>query len=265
MAYTSGINQRVFDQTFYNTTISVNPSVSSSMATQGYVQTDVATINTDLTTINDELDALQSQVIALENVLNILQAKSQLFVGQVIFLPQFTPPTNYLLCDGSLVDVDTYGELWNVIEYRYGASQDLNQFALPDFQSRFPVGANNSANVTSNLYYGNGTFGASNEQQVYGNGSILLTKMPSHTHDIIDNGHLHQGTITDTLPSTTDYELLKESTSGQPGFPTNYAYTGVTLAMNGNNIVGTDPISNLSGINICPPFLSLNAFICYQN
>lgn len=51
-----------------------------------------------------------------------------------------TPPPGWLLCDGSAKMIDDYPELYAAIGSVYGGS-DLNFFALPDFNHRFPRGS----------------------------------------------------------------------------------------------------------------------------
>ena len=266
MSFVSSIGQRNLSQTFYNITIETNPENPKSIASQDYVDTEAADVENSVIPLQDEYDLYSQQISLLQTQYDILQAKSTNIIGSVIFLPQSTPPPNFLYCDGRLIDVDTYLDLWGVIEYTYGASSGLDQFAVPDFRSRFVVGANQPSTFASNLYTGNGYFGAVNTYSVYGGVSMpVLTQMPSHSHAINDAGHEHYVVISDTLPSSTFYELLKESTTGTAGYATGRSPTGVTLNTTGVDIQQTDPNSNLNGVNICPPFVAMNAYICYAN
>jgi microcystin-dependent protein len=266
MSFTSSIGQRNLPQTFYNVTIQTNPDEPKSIASEEYVNLEVDDVENSIAPLEDEYDLYSQQISALQTKYNILQAKTTNIIGSVLFLPQSNPPTNYLLCDGRLVDVDTYLDLWGVIEYTYGASGGLDQFGLPNFTSRFVVGANQPSTVASNLFTGNGYFGADNTYSVYGGVNMpVLTQIPEHSHRINDGGHEHYVVISDTLPSSTFYELLKESTTGTAGYSTGRSPTGITLATTGTDIQLLDPNSNLNGVSICPPFTAMNAFICYAN
>jgi microcystin-dependent protein len=266
MSFTSSIGQRNLPQTFYNVTIQTNPDEPKSIASQEYVNLEVDDVENSITPLEDEYDLYSQQISALQTKYDILQAKTTNIFGSVLFLPQSTSPANYLLCDGRLVDVDTYLDLWGVVEYTYGASSGLDQFGLPDFTSRFVVGANQPSTVASNLFTGNGYFGADNTYSVYGGVDMpVLTQMPPHAHGIKDNGHEHYVVLTDTLPFSTDYQLLKESTTGPAGYSTGRSPTGITLNTTGTDIQQLDPNSNLNGVSICPSFVALNAFICYAN
>ena len=70
-------------------------------------------------------------------------------VGEVKMWSVNTPPTGYLLCDGSEVSISKYSVLFQVIQYAYKASALLlgyNTFALPDLRGRFALGADNMDN-----------------------------------------------------------------------------------------------------------------------
>ena len=51
-----------------------------------------------------------------------------------------TPPTGFLLCDGSLISRATYATLFGVIGTAYGAGDGSTTFKLPDLRQRFPLG-----------------------------------------------------------------------------------------------------------------------------
>ena len=54
--------------------------------------------------------------------------------------------TPYLLCDGRSLNKNSYPDLFTVIGYRYGGSGD--NFDLPDFINRYPVGSDNTNNLS---------------------------------------------------------------------------------------------------------------------
>jgi hypothetical protein len=265
MSYSSAINQQILPQTIYNVSIETTPTNTQSIASIGYVEQESATLSDSIATYTDTLNYLTNEYTTLYNEYQILQAKVTNIIGSVIFLCQDTPPIGYFLCDGSPLDVDTYINLFTVIQYRYGGSGNL--FYIPDFRSRFVVGANQPSNVKSNLTSGNGFTGALNTY--YTTGGIfepVIIAMPPHSHIVGDNGHIHAGTLPDTLPFSNVYgPLLKQSTSGTAGYSVGTSQTGITLQTSGVEIQQIDPNSNLAGVNVVPPFLAVNAFICYQN
>jgi microcystin-dependent protein len=87
----------------------------------------------------------------------LLQMSKQVFFNHVATIPIGTilpyagssPPTGYLLCDGSEVLISTYAVLYSVIGYTYKAAvllQGAATFALPDFRGRFALGKDNMNN-----------------------------------------------------------------------------------------------------------------------
>ena len=70
-------------------------------------------------------------------------------IGAVFPYAGATPPSGYLLCDGSEVLTSTYTELFNIIGYTYKDPSLLlgaATFALPDLRGRMPLGPDNMNN-----------------------------------------------------------------------------------------------------------------------
>lgn len=63
-----------------------------------------------------------------------------------------TPPTGYLFCDGSEINIGSYPDLFSVIGYKYKEQSlliGINTFALPDLRGRFALGRDSMDNQTS--------------------------------------------------------------------------------------------------------------------
>jgi microcystin-dependent protein len=264
MAYTSAINQRNLPNILYNVTVELAPTNSQAIASEAYVNSEVSSLQDSIDVYTEALTTLTDEYNALYDQYQILQAISTNIIGSVIFLASDTAPANYFLCDGSPLDVDTYINLFTVIQYRYGGSGNL--FYLPDFENRFVVGANQPSDVKSNIATGNNFVGATNTYDVYGGIFLpVIVAMPPHQHDISGNTHSHGVTLPQTIPTGIDYgPLLKQAPSGQAGYSTGVSQTGISVLTTGVAIQQTDPNSNLAGVNVTPPFVALNAFICYQ-
>lgn len=70
-------------------------------------------------------------------------------IGTILPYAGATPPTGYLLCDGSEVLKSQYADLYTVIGDAYKPTSSLlglNTFGLPDLRSRFPLGRDNMDN-----------------------------------------------------------------------------------------------------------------------
>jgi len=265
MAYSSAINQRNLENILYNVTVELAPTNDQAIASEAYVNSEVSSLQDSIDVYTESLTYLTDQFNTLYDQYQFLQTISTNIIGSVIFLAQDTAPANYLPCDGLSYDVDTYINLFVVIQYRYGGGG--TQFNVPNFENQFPVGANQPSNVSSNLSYGNNYDGANNTFNVYGGIFLpVIQAMPPHSHNVNDGGHIHSVTNPDTLPfNTNDYgPLLKQGTSGQAGYSTGVSQTGVSLQTSGVEIQQIDPNSNLAGVNVTPSFVALNAYICYQ-
>jgi microcystin-dependent protein len=281
MSFRTSIDQRVLPQTLYgNTTLSYDTGNPQSPATIAYVDAEVAPINTEITSLNNsvsnfqtQLTSLQNQVDTLKGQVTTLEQDTQRVVGSIIMTPSTTVPPYTLLCDGSAVSKTTYAELYAVIGDAYG-NQGGN-FLLPDFQSNFPLGGNGTVLgvASSNLATGNGYVGATNTQQIYGSSYFgldvpsfpIMTTLPVHAHGITDNGHQHYvgdvGTIGYGLDNT---KFLSTGLSVGDPANTDLSATGITINNTGTGIQNIDPISGISGVNICPPYISMFFYITYQ-
>jgi microcystin-dependent protein len=183
-------------------------------------------------------------------------------------------PNNYLLCDGSSISTTDYPDLFNLIFYTYGGSG--NTFNLPNFESKFPIGANSSNsnfNATSNFAYGNNTTGATNTQAVSytaPNNVSLLTQAPPHAHNVVPAVHSHfmpVQSITNVLFVTSEegefVPFVQEAPSPQPN-TINSATTGVSVLGSGPDIQSVDTVSGLNGVNITPSYISVFYAICFS-
>jgi microcystin-dependent protein len=185
-------------------------------------------------------------------------------------------PNNYLLCNGASISTTDYSDLFNLIGYTYGGSG--NTFNLPNFESKFPIGANSSnanGNPTSNFTTGNGTTGATNTQAVSytASGNVsLLTQVPPHTHNINDPEHSHQNNVVKNVNDYVDIDPVEpiQYPIAQEGntLPGTQIITGSMLGLSiesiGDDIQVTDPISGLYGVNITPSYISVFYAICFS-
>ena len=197
------------------------------------------------------------------------QPVSTVIVGEIQMTLSSIPPPNFLLCNGQSVSKTSYQNLFNVIGYSYGGSGD--NFILPDFQSRFPIGANGFQDIpVSNFATGNGAYGGYNTYSSIGGNTIpTWSELPIHSHNHLDPGHRHGNSnyspakITfDGIPP--DQGLLALQNGNLPIITTSNV-TNLSLSHNGANLVSVpnDPISGLKGVNVCPPYLSVNYCIAY--
>src|SRR5215471_18964658 len=60
--------------------------------------------------------------------------------GTIAMFSSSTPPTDWLVCDGTAVSRSTYATLFAVCGTTYGAGNGTTTFNLPDLRQRFPLG-----------------------------------------------------------------------------------------------------------------------------
>lgn len=61
------------------------------------------------------------------------------FIGQMVAYAGSTAPTGWLICDGSLIPIESYEELFVMIGNSFGGDGETN-FALPDLRGKMIVG-----------------------------------------------------------------------------------------------------------------------------
>jgi len=300
MSYNSGISQRVIDQVFFDNTSAVNQPITqtdlSLLANLQYVRDWIGNIfkpfmtvinpyftgtltgpNIDISgslivpTITSNTNFTSTPTIEINSVkYNI----SSIPTGTIkMIISNVNAPTGFLLCDGSTYNINDYPNLFNVIKYTYGGS--MATFCVPNFQSRFPIGGNNTNNLgcsTSNFVSGNNQSGANNNYSVSTNfggssqpSAPLLTKVPEHNHTITDNGHNHNSNLGSfelpyiPVPPVGTYIIEPVSA----GLTTSTDPTGIIINNTGNGIQSIDSNTGLYGVNISPPYLAVLYYIKY--
>lgn len=275
MSYRSSINQRNLLQTlFQNTSIVSDSTNPNAPATVSYVNSEVDPLITEVQDLQQLTTSLQNSITALQTQANTIQSNIVRTVGSIIMVMNEVVPPYTLLCDGTLYSTIAYPNLFAIIGYNYGGSG--TQFAVPNFQSYFPVGGNSNVNgvAVTNIMTGNGQPTALNTYSVTGAPWLtsgqqqpsfpIIQRVPPHNHNVTDNGHSHF--VSDTgytnLPvqGTTPF-LSTDSIIG--AINTSSAKTGISIQTTGSGIQQTDQNSGLTGVNVTPPYLACNFFIVF--
>lgn len=265
MSFRTSISQQIINNVFYeNSNVDINVEILDSIASVNYVNDEVLNITTDISNINTAITDLQNQIDTLNN--SIVRITGSIFIS----VSSITPPYS-LYCDGSSYLVEDYQNLFNVIGYAYGGSG--NNFNIPNMKSTFLLGGNGTLNnvPASNLFSGNGIAGAINNFSITGNvwnaytgqaKMCLLQRVPQHNHDYNDAGHSHSigdfPNFAGFAPNTSSYinDTLSVD-SAQSGV----SQTGIVISTVGDGIQYRDIISNELGVNITPPWFSVNFYI----
>lgn len=126
-----------------------------------------------------------------------------------------TPPTGWLLCDGSQVSRTTYANLFAVIGTNFGSGNGTTTFHLPDARGRFirivDGGAGRDPDAASRTAMNSGGLTGDNV------GSVQTGAVESHRHSVED---------TFNSPSGGGSKGWVNATSGGGTYAVNSAYTG---------------------------------------
>ena len=117
-------------------------------------------------------------------------------IGSIIAFSALTPPTGFLICDGSEVSRTGYSDLFAVIGTTYGVGDGSTTFNLPDLRQRFILGKADSG--TGSVLASTG--GAIDHTHTGGAHDHSLS---SHTHDVISGS----GTISVNTPGSTTLDV----------------------------------------------------------
>jgi len=269
MSFRSSINQPNLNNIYYkNTTVEIDPTTLESISSIDYVDEQVFNINNDISDINIVLVSLQNQINDINTSITTLQNSIVRITGTIFIGLTSTAPEYALLCDGSSYLIIDYEDLYNVIGVSYGGD-GITTFNVPNMINYFLLGANGQITgvPASNLMTGNNTSGANNTFLISGDSYPatnfpIMTFVPPHNHQVIDNGHTHSiGDYPNYGSFSGSTTPFTSSTQTIDSFQTSNSKTGITISNTGTNIQAVDPISNLNGVNICPPFFSVNYYI----
>lgn len=167
----------------------------------------VATNSGDVTAGNDALAAeynnLRQDVLAVE--------ENSPPVGTLIDWAGAiaSPPTNYLVCDGSAVSRAVYSGLYAVVGDAFGNGDGTTTFNLPDFRNKYSVGAGSSFTVGQEA--GSNTVdtrhthtGGLHSHNVNPHTHVI----PSHNHSIPSHRH-SKGTLRALINITDDGRIYQ--------------------------------------------------------
>jgi len=101
-------------------------------------------------------------------------------IGSIVQFGGSTAPTNWLLCNGQKITVADYPDLYEVIGNSYVSGSFIpgQEFYLPDFRGRVPVGFKTSDTE----------FGALGDKGGEKTHTLTTNEMPSHSHTPTING-----------------------------------------------------------------------------
>lgn len=148
------------------------------------------------------IDSSTTQKIQQSSAAALDAARALLPVGVVLPYAGTQAPTGWALCNGQLLNKNTYNTLFQVLGTQYGMSGD--SFRVPDLRDRFIAGAGSSYAVGA-------TGGAA---QVF----LGVNQIPGHTHDIGGKASTAQsngvGMYQSTVAGGTGWQVLSTTENG---------------------------------------------------
>ena len=104
-------------------------------------------------------------------------------VGSLLDAAFSTPPTGYLLCDGTAVSRAAYAALYAAIGVTYGVGDGATTFNLPDARGRAALGVGTGSGLTARA------LGASGGEETH---VLITSEIPAHKHPWLD-GYTNPG------------------------------------------------------------------------
>ncbi len=95
------------------------------------------------------------------------------FIGEIKMVGFDFPPKGWALCDGKLLNSQQHGDLFSLLGNSFGGDQ--TNFALPNMQSRFPIGAGQGENLSDRIR---------GEKGGVENAPLQPDQMPAHSHTV---------------------------------------------------------------------------------
>lgn len=113
------------------------------------------------------------------------------FLGEIRLVGFTKVPQGWAYCDGSLLSIQDYSDLFALLGTTYGGNGTTN-FALPDLRGRAPIGFGQGPGLSGY-----------NPGQVGGEESVILTVagMPAHQHDVYPNASSYEANGVDPTGS----------------------------------------------------------------
>ena len=157
-------------------------------------------------------------------------------------------PRGFMLCDGSLLSIQTNTALFSILGTTYGGD-GVRTFALPNLKGRYPIG---TGNVNSNEYYPLGVQAGTTQT------TITTQNLPSFISQVkVANANANSATPTSSSAIGITGNTVGRDFTAVPSFVNTDPDTVInakSVSFIGQNI----PINNM------PPYLGLNYIICVE-
>lgn len=175
-------------------------------------------------------------------------------IGSINMWGGTTDPADgtWLICDGRTLAKVDYPELFSIYSSTWNTGgEGVDEFRIPDFRSRSPVGAGQGAGLSNRSL--SSTFGVENH-------TLLTSEMPVHNHTATLTNPVHKHGFINGLLSTSGMSL-SSAAAGSSFVTWNVSTTVTNIETANNSQASTASISNTGSgsphYNM-PPGLAVN-------
>ena len=144
-------------QTLTNKTLT-SPKINENVA--------LTATSTELNYVDGVTSAIQTQI---NNIASVPTGVINPWAGVAA-----SPPTGWLLCDGTAVSRSTYSTLFGIVGTAYGVGDNSTTFNLPNLKGKVPVGLDS----TQTEFDTRGETGGAKTH------TLTLAETPSHSHEL---------------------------------------------------------------------------------
>lgn len=173
--------------------------------------------------------------------------------GSILAFAGDSPPTGWLLCDGSAVSRTQYSNLFGAIAVHWGAGDSITSFNLPDLRGRFlrgqDRGTGHDPGAASRVA---SAAGGSSGDSV---GSLQAESAGPHIHPVTDPGHQHSAVAGVFVLGSTAGTGLGLSNGGGPFTFSTPAFSADTTASTTSVGVGANTGSESRPLNVAVNYI----------
>jgi len=159
------------------------------------------------------------------------------FVGEIRIFAGNYAPVDWLMCDGSLLNISQYQVLYSLIGVTYGGNGNTN-FALPNLNGRLPIGQGSGTGLTPRVI--GQTMGANTV-------TLVTAELPAHQHTI--QATTNSATAITPGPSLTLAAISAPSVfydAGTSAAATQKAFNAEAFSPSGGNTAHENTMPTLS-------------------
>lgn len=197
------------------------------------------------------LSDIRYQVVEQVQPVSLPSTQSPFIVGEIREYAGPTPPSGWLICDGSIVNQGDYPTLYSAIGTTWNTGgEPAGTFRLPDRRGRVGIGAGQGPDLANRTL---GSYGGAETHR------LTTAEMPSHSHGVTQTPHGHgvnQSPHGHGVSDPGHAHSLNPSIAFNRRDPANNYGSGGGLGLGPLNGIPTGAVG--TGIGINPGYANIN-------